>query len=994
MPYCEGCQRSFGQNRGYSLHFLTTQNEACREIHCRMAPIAGNDTDSDDEASQHGSDSESDDALLFDEDLAQDLPLGSTHFAGDLFGADYTGSDFEGFESDEGGSDSEGEDTAADRLAAATQAVDEDGWEPERPAAAEMNLMDVDEPESTPPPLPKTRIIAEDRFHKPPVIVPFPSERAGEAISMSAGALPAHEAYRAKLGPSPSLYSPFTSQMDWAIGNWAKMRGPSSTAFTDLLKIPGVREALGLSYGSMNELNKIIDKKLPGRPKFKRAKIIVQGESFDLYFRDIIECRHYADEDQTIRLYHDMHTGRWWWSTQKEVEKNSPGATIVPIIISSDKTQLTLFGNQAAYPVYLTIGNIPKAIRRKPSYRAYVLLAYLPTANLSHITNLASRRRTLGNLFHACLTHITQPLRKAGIDGIELFTATGEAYRGHTICASYVGDYPEQILSTAAIYGDCPSCECPHGHLGDANCTCPLRNLEKILRALDTLDQGGTVYARACADARLKPIVHLFWEALPYTNFFSCITPDILHQCYQGVIKHLIAWVKEAYGEAEIDARCRRLPPNHNIRVFLKGISKLNRVSGREHDQISRFLLGIVIDLPLPGGSSPVRLVRAVRAILDFVYLAQYPMHSTETLAHLENARQRFHDNKDVFVDLGIRSDFNLPKVHSWRHYIRAIEWLGTTDNYNTEYTERLHIDLAKDAFRSTNAKDEFPQMTLWLERREKVVRHLQYIQWRLDGFPAPIIIQNLHPGIVYEHKLVMAKNPTKKSVRFSILQTEYGAADFTNALKQYIAFVNEPGLNRQQLARAAENIHLFFNSVPVFQRIKFTALDPYVLKGPEDVIVDSIHVQPENSFPNGDEIPARFDTALIQVGDTGSGIGTDGLQIGQIRVIFSLHPRASASLFPEAQPAKYLAYVEWFSHFTKQPEPNHLMYKVKRMEDTTGRRVASIIPVNNIQRSVHLLPKFGPVAPSDWKSSNVLERCKTFFANPMSDRHIYMTLY
>jgi hypothetical protein len=26
--------------------------------------------------------------------------------------------------------------------------------------------------------------------------------------------------------------------------------------------------------------------------------------------------RHYADADKTVRLFHDMHTGRWWWGTQ------------------------------------------------------------------------------------------------------------------------------------------------------------------------------------------------------------------------------------------------------------------------------------------------------------------------------------------------------------------------------------------------------------------------------------------------------------------------------------------------------------------------------------------------------------------------------------------------------------------------------------------------------------------------------------------------------
>ncbi|PIL30261.1 hypothetical protein GSI_07439 [Ganoderma sinense ZZ0214-1] len=101
----------------------------------------------------------------------------------------------------------------------------------------------------------------------------------------------------------------------------------------------------------------------------------------------------------------------------------------------------------------------------------------------------------------------------------------------------------------------------------------------------------------------------------------------------------------------------------------------------------------------------------------------------------LTSSLQRFHANKAIIIDLGIRDHFHFPKLHSLDHYITSIKLFGTTDNYDTQHTERLHIDFAKEAYRATTRKDEFPQMTLWLERREKVLRHGAYIQWHLSRF-------------------------------------------------------------------------------------------------------------------------------------------------------------------------------------------------------------------------------------------------------------------
>jgi Plavaka transposase len=96
-----------------------------------------------------------------------------------------------------------------------------------------------------------------------------------------------------------------------------------------------VVDKLGLSYRTVNELNNIIDNKLPGRPPFRCKELVVGGERLEFYCRDIIECirslygdpqfardlvfapeRHYTSTERTSRIYNEMHTGDWWWMVQ------------------------------------------------------------------------------------------------------------------------------------------------------------------------------------------------------------------------------------------------------------------------------------------------------------------------------------------------------------------------------------------------------------------------------------------------------------------------------------------------------------------------------------------------------------------------------------------------------------------------------------------------------------------------------------------------------
>ncbi|KAJ3560355.1 hypothetical protein NP233_g10889 [Leucocoprinus birnbaumii] len=329
---------------------------------------------------------------------------------------------------------------------------------------------------------------------KPKVITAYseqyPSSRCGAAV------LHPEITQDGKSNVNP--YAPFQSHLDWLVARWAKLCGPGSTALSELLAIPGVQEALGLLFKNADELNRIIDANLPER--------------------------HYADEDKTVWMYHDMHTGKWWWNTQ------------------------------VAYPVYLTISNIPKHIRCKPSRQAQVLLAYLPTTKLKHITSQASRCHTMLNLFHACMKFILQPLEVAGREGVFMASNNGAIWHCFLILATYISDYPEQVLVSLVKTGECPICPAPREGIGSPTSIQEPRNINKIHSALNTINDSAQAFFKACSDIGIKPVLVPFWKDLPHLNIYSSITPDVLHQLYQGVIKHLLSWLRVACGAAEINA--------------------------------------------------------------------------------------------------------------------------------------------------------------------------------------------------------------------------------------------------------------------------------------------------------------------------------------------------------------------------------------------------------------------------------------------------------
>ncbi|KAI6011627.1 hypothetical protein EDC04DRAFT_2871055 [Pisolithus marmoratus] len=193
-------------------------------------------------------------------------------------------------------------------------------------------------------------------------------------------------------------------------------------------------------------------------------------------------------------------------------------------------------------------------------------------------------------------------------------------------------------------------------------------------------------------------IVTPFWVRFPLCCIHSCLTTDVLHQLFQGIIKYLIAWCMELINESELNCQLQTLPQCSGIHHFKDGWSKLSQ-------QMAKVLLGCLV------GKVPNDVLTCYKALLDFVYLAQYPSHDDDTLEYMEAALTLFHKHKEVFVSLGIQDHFNVPKFHSLLHYVECIKQYGTTDNYNMEAFEHLHIDLAKEGWHASNTRNPIPQM-------------------------------------------------------------------------------------------------------------------------------------------------------------------------------------------------------------------------------------------------------------------------------------------
>ncbi|KAG8724348.1 hypothetical protein FRC09_019797 [Ceratobasidium sp. 395] len=749
------------------------------------------------------------------------------------------------------------------------------------------------------------------------------------------------------------------------------------------------------------------------RPVIDVTRELIGNPAFKDFMRYAPE-RHWTDRSRRSRIYSETWTGNWWWRRQKFLRDKK--GTIVPVIFATDKTQMTkLSGNQSAYPVYMTIGNISKSIRSKSSKHATVIVGYLPVDSFADVPQKALRQRLVAQLIHYSMSLITAPLEEAGRTGVEMWCADGRLRRVYPLLAAFVGDYPEQCLMGCAKQSGCPKCLKRGPGKGDER-RAPPRTTQSTLLAIDNyLETRRVKTLEALGLKRWWP----WWANLPYVQFAASITPDLLHQVHKGVFKdHAMRWMQRKLGKPVVDERMASMTRAKNLRHFKRGISVVKQWTGREAKEMEKTFVPLLAEDPNLSGD----LVAFIRALIDFSYIARAARLTDTELDELDGAWNEMQRLKQVLVDSKIYPSLRrLDGIHKWHqlsHYHESIRNFGTPDGYNTEAPEYLHIVYVKRGWAASNKRDAIPQIIDYCQRLEALRIHRAHldeyygIERRRQPTATAVFVADEKGSYEPEEdgddhedeeddweddedmeddgdegelgprratsasgasvevdypwpELAIAIKPTCR-VTLAELVNHYGATSLESALKSFL----RPYARNDWFILPHDQFSSWHKLTLYHHPLRFAPDEPRHR--------DVIRVRPPQYDKRGRRlrhIEPVFDTALYLYDSRQFGLCR--YRAGRVRAIFRLPERLHYMYSGE------LVYLELFTTFNANPLPSHLLHATSHAK-SDRRRQCIVVPIEDVVLGCHLAPNFRRINRNIQLDSNIdlLSDTRHFFFN------------
>ena len=340
-------------------------------------------------------------------------------------------------------------------------------------------------------------------------------------------------------------------------------------------------------------------------------------------------------------------------------------------------------------------------------------------------------------LYHISMDVITARMKTCSENPMIMVDPGGQKRLTRTVLAAFMGDYVEQQTVSCTSGNSAPMSFATLETFGNGTLH-PLRTRERTLRAIGELIDAVDPYdlrafQKRARSAGMNGVHEPFWRDWKFADPSKFLAPDALHQWHKFFQDHPFQWALTLIGAREFDKRISVLQPRIGQRHFTEGVSRFKQHTQKETKDIERVILGILTGHPNVSRDSS----RAFRALLDFVYTAQYDSHSSETLKLLDSYLKAFHKYKRGLSKAGVRDGqmtkgkFNIKKLEQATHVTRCIRNLGSVMQFTCEQTEKAHISHCKETYRRTNRRGYESQMCRRLDNLLRLKTFPIIIAWR-----------------------------------------------------------------------------------------------------------------------------------------------------------------------------------------------------------------------------------------------------------------------
>ncbi|KAF8227364.1 hypothetical protein L208DRAFT_1297238 [Tricholoma matsutake] len=526
------------------------------------------------------------------------------------------------------------------------------------------------------------------------------------------------------------------------------------------------------------------------RPLWEWALDLIGNPHLAPYFKWDAQCLFRYDRTMFMQFIHKPWTANDFWKVQTNLPSDRKP---VEIILYADKTKLSSFGTELAYPIIAQLANISAEIRNGQGIRGGAIVGWLPILDDDEEQKGKKSYVDLKHvIWHESFRKLLETVREPSFNGFWKQCGDGEMCRLFPFICILSADYEEQCVM-ALIQGFRGLCPCPI-------CLVPKKEQQNITKqypqrtAADTrslLEQAEKCNTQAQKEEMLKAqgiraVTNVIWD-IANSDPYKAISVDRMHWGSHGLGgKHI--WPEIKYLEdcrcgvmKDVDKCASKFPRWQNLNHFEK-IVNVHFSNASKFEDILKIVLFITHSL-LTEEESPsgYLLLCVLQSYLALDTYAAMKVHTMNTIECGKRELATFQLRMSAYVDATqdeSAKNWDFPKNHMHGHLLENILDKGITQNFNTQPNEQMHGPLKDSYHLCTNFKDvavQILQADMWMDVAMIIRSQITAMEDNDD-----------------DQSLDMTDKPTNfRNVQFGSQQQTYSFAELEEAHLTDLSFAN-----------------------------------------------------------------------------------------------------------------------------------------------------------------------------------------------------------